>query len=48
VAEVGRSSVIGTGALSPYTVAEDENTSLRTPCRRMARTRENVVPRLFS
>ena len=48
VAEVGRSSCIGTGASAPYTVAEEEKTSLATPCRRIARTSEKVEPRLFS
>ena len=46
-AEVGKSSFIGTGACSPYTVAEEEKTSRRTPCRLIAASRENVEPRLL-
>ena len=30
------------GAWSPYTVADEENTSVEQPCRRMARSSENV------
>ena len=37
----GKSSRIGTDAGSPYTVAEELNTRLRTPARSMASSRRS-------
>ncbi|SKZ07335.1 Uncharacterised protein [Mycobacteroides abscessus subsp. abscessus] len=48
VADVGESSVIGSTGSAPYTVADDENTNRCTSWRRIARSSENVLPRLFS